>query len=96
MVACYACARYRADLWGIAACLAMLTSAFPRYFCLESTNDITDVVFVGALLVPPFVFGRVARTLDAQARLLEEQQDRPPASRRSAPSATGSPASCTT
>lgn len=74
VVACYACARYRDDLWGIAAVLAMLTSAAPRYFFLESTNDITDAVFVGALLVPPFVFGRVARTLDVQARLLEEQK----------------------
>ena len=31
--------------------------------------------FVGALLVPPFVFGRVARKLDEQTRLLEEQQE---------------------
>lgn len=73
VVACYACARYRADLWGIAAVLAMLASALPRY--QETTNDITDVVFVGALLVPPFVFGRVSRQLDEQARLLEEQQE---------------------
>ena len=32
VVACYACARYRADLWGIAAVALMLTSAVPRYF----------------------------------------------------------------
>lgn len=74
VVACYSCARYRADLWGIAAVVVMLTSAIPQYFVLEGDNDITDVFFVGALLVPPFVFGRVARKLDEQTRLLEEQQ----------------------
>lgn len=74
VVACYACARYRADLWGIAAVAAMLTSAFPRYFLLAETNDITDVFFIGALLVPPFVFGRVARKLAEQTTLLEAQQ----------------------
>ncbi len=74
VVACYACARYRDDLWGIAAVVAMLTSAIPRYALLEETSDITDVFFVGALLVPPFVFGRVARKLDEQTRLLAAQQ----------------------
>ncbi len=75
VVACYSCARYRADLWGIAAVLVMLLSAFPQYFLGEATNDITDVFFVGALLVPPFVFGRVARQLGEQSRQLAEQQE---------------------
>lgn len=74
VVACYACARYRADLWGIAAVAALLTSAIPRYAFIEETNDITDVFFIGALLIPPFVFGRVARKLDEQTTLLEAQQ----------------------
>jgi len=74
VVACYSCARYRGDLWGIASVAAMLTSAFPQYFVVESHNDITDLFFVGALLVPPFIFGRVARQLDEQTRLLESQQ----------------------
>jgi len=74
VVACYSCARYRADLWGIAAVAAMLTSAIPMYFVAESDNDVTDLFFVGSLLVPPFIFGRVARKLDEQTRLLEEQQ----------------------
>lgn len=74
VVACYACARYRADLWGIAAVVAMLTSAIPRYLVADATNDITDVFFIGALLVPPFVFGRVARKLAEQTTLLEAQQ----------------------
>jgi signal transduction histidine kinase len=74
VVACYSCARYRADVWGIAAVAAMLTSAIPQYFLVEADNDITDVFFIGALLVPPFIFGRVARKLDEQTRLLEEQQ----------------------
>lgn len=75
VVACYACARYRADLWGIAAVLVLLTSALPRYLVIETSADVTDMVFVGALLVPPFVFGRVARRLDLQTRRLEEQQE---------------------
>lgn len=74
VVACYACARYRADLWGVAAVALMLTSALPRYFVGDVGNDITDLFFVGSLLVPPFIFGRVARKLDEQTRRLEEQQ----------------------
>lgn len=74
VVACYACARYRADLWGVAAVALMLTSAIPRYFIGDGSSDITDLFFVGSLLVPPFVFGRVARKLDEQTRRLEEQQ----------------------
>lgn len=74
IVACYSCARYRADLWGIAAVAVMMMSAFPRYFLGEASSDITDLFFVGALLVPPFVFGRVARRLDEQTTLLEAQQ----------------------
>jgi signal transduction histidine kinase len=74
VVACYACARYRADLWGVAAVLVMLTSAIPRYLFGDEPSDVTDVFFIGALLVPPYVFGRVARRLDEQTRLLEEQQ----------------------
>ncbi len=75
VVACYSCARYRADLWGIAAVAAMLTAAIPQYFAVDSDRDITDLFFVGSLLVPPFIFGRVTRQLDDQARLLEEQQE---------------------
>ena len=74
VVACYSCARYRADLWGIAAVLVMLMSAVPQYFLGEASSDITDLFFVGALLVPPFLFGRVARRLDEQTTLLEAQQ----------------------
>lgn len=74
VVACYSCARYRADLWGTVAVLAMLTSAIPRYFVGETTSGITDVFFVGALLIPPFVFGRVARRLAEQTKQLEAQQ----------------------
>jgi signal transduction histidine kinase len=74
VVACYSCARYRQDLWGIAAVGIMLLSAFPRYFSGEATNDITDIFFVSALLVPPFIFGRVARKLSEQTEQLKSQQ----------------------
>jgi signal transduction histidine kinase len=54
----------------------MVLLAMPRYFILDFGDaDITDAFFVSALLVPPFLFGRVARKLDRQARLLEEQQE---------------------
>lgn len=75
VLACYSCARYRDDLWGIAAVALMLLSAVPRYAFGAGSTDITDAVFVGALVVPPFVLGRVALRLDEQTRLLTEQQD---------------------
>ena len=74
VVAAYGFARYRADLWGVAALVVMLTSAGPRYLLHPSSNDITDLFFIGALLVPPFVFGRVARKLDEQTAVLEAQR----------------------
>ena len=73
----------------------MVLSAVPQYLFFEAANDITDVFFVGALLVPPFVFGRVARKLDEQTRLLGSSR-RPSSSKPCAPSGTGSPASSTT
>ncbi|MCW2761806.1 MAG: hypothetical protein JWR85_2007 [Marmoricola sp.] len=38
-------------------------------------QDWTDVVFVLALAVPPYVFGRIVRRLDEQGRLLVAQQE---------------------
>lgn len=76
VVACYGFGRYRADLWGLAGIVGMVLSVMPRYFFVDTdAEDITDLFFVGALLLPPFVFGRVARKLDQQTRLLEEQQE---------------------
>jgi signal transduction histidine kinase len=37
--------------------------------------DWTDVMFIGSLGVPPFVFGRIVRQLDEQKRLLAAQQE---------------------
>jgi signal transduction histidine kinase len=76
VLACYGFARYRDDLWGLSGIALMVLSAMPRYFFLDAdAEDITDAFFVGALLIPPFLFGRVARKLDQQTRLLEEQQE---------------------
>jgi signal transduction histidine kinase len=75
VLACYAFARYRDDLWGLAGIGLMILTAMPRYFFLDADpEDITDAFFVGALLLPPFFFGRVARKLDLQTTQLEEQQ----------------------
>lgn len=38
-------------------------------------NDFTDAVFVLALALPPYAFGRVTRKLDSQRRLLAAQQE---------------------
>ncbi len=76
VVACYACARYRADLWGIAAVALMLDLGDPAVLrWSRATTTSPTCSSSGALLVPPFVFGRVARKLDEQTRLLEEQQE---------------------
>ena len=47
-----------------------LTSAFG-----PNQMDWTDVMFIGSLGVPPFVFGRIVRRLDEQKRLLAAQQE---------------------
>ena len=52
-------------------------------------------MFVLALVVPPYVFGRVTRRLALQKELLEERQEL--VTREAVrPSATGSRARCTT
>ena len=55
-------------------------SAWSRWSPSATTVDarehnISDVVFVATLLVPPYVFGRLVRRLAAQKALLEEREE---------------------
>ena len=70
---------------------------FVDYLCVDARHhDWTDVVFVLTLCVPPYVLGRVVRRLAAQKRAAAQDSRSWSATRRSATSGTGSPATCTT
>lgn len=58
---------------GLTASVGMLILDY--VFTDERDNNITDVVFAAALLVPPYVFGKISRRLDEQTRLLAAQQE---------------------
>ncbi|MDP3714587.1 MAG: histidine kinase [Mycobacteriales bacterium] len=76
VLASFSLGRWVADLRG----LAVLVPAYVLTVAgVERSDgnppDITDVVFVAALLVPPYVFGRVMRTLDERSARLAAQAE---------------------
>jgi len=76
IVAAYSLARWIGGYWGLIG-LAFILIAFAFDYVLVDTraHNVTDVVFVSALMVPPFVFGRLARRFAEQAAELERQQE---------------------
>ncbi len=75
-VAIYALARWVADLRGLAGVVLIAATIFADYRLVDQrAHSWSDVVFVGALMVPPFVFGRITRALSEQKLLLERQQE---------------------
>jgi signal transduction histidine kinase len=75
-VLCYSLARWRSDLRGLLVVAAILFGITGDYLFADSRdNDITDVFFVLALLLPPYVDGRISRRLAVQAELLLGQQE---------------------
>ena len=75
-VSIYALARWVADLRGLAGVAVIAATIFADYRLVDQrAHSWSDVVFVGALMVPPFVFGRITRTLSEQKLLLERQQE---------------------
>jgi signal transduction histidine kinase len=61
---------------GIPLLVVVLAIVFVQSLLLApGSQDWTDVVFILALALPPFVFGRIVRRLDEQGRLLTEQQE---------------------
>jgi len=74
-VSVYTLARWIADLRGLAGVAIIALVTFSDYvFADARDHNLSDVVFVAALLVPPYVFGRLVRRLAAQKELLEERE----------------------
>ena len=72
----YTLGRWRRDLLGLVGMAVVALAFFTEYHTLDTReHNIGDVFFVGALLVPPYVFGRVVQRLAAQKELLEEREE---------------------
>ena len=77
IVAIYALGRYaRGTVGGLTGLGLLLLLLFADFFFVNSEdNDATDVMFVMALAVPPYVFGRVSRKLAEQTALVARQAE---------------------
>ncbi len=75
-LAMYSLGRWIAGRDGMLGVAITLIAIWTGYLVVDPrSHDVTDVVFVVALLVPPYVFGRLARRLAAHGELLREQQE---------------------
>ena len=71
----YAMARWRRDLRGLLGLAAISLVIFSDYLFVDQRHhNGSDVIFVAALFAPPFVLGRITRTLAEQKELLEQHQ----------------------
>jgi signal transduction histidine kinase len=77
IVAIYALGRYaRGHAGGITGLGLLLLLIFVDFYVINpEDHDVTDVMFVLSLAVPPYIFGRVSRRLGEQAELLERQSE---------------------
>ena len=74
--AAYALARWVPDLRGLVGLAVVLLSILGDYAFRDlRDNGLDDVVFVLALLSPPYAFGRVTRRMAVQAERLRAQQE---------------------
>ena len=75
-ISVYTLARWIADLRGLLGVgLIALVTLSDYVFEDGRQHNISDVVFVATLLLPPYVFGRLVRRLAAQKALLEEREE---------------------
>ena len=64
------------DLRGLIGMLVMALLLLVDYSVVDQrSHDFSDFVFVSALLLPPFVFGRITRRLALQSEQLERRQE---------------------
>ena len=77
IVAIYALGRYaRGHASGLTGLALLLLLIFTDFYVLKpEDHDVTDLMFVLSLAVPPYIFGRVTRRLAEQAELLERQSE---------------------
>ncbi len=72
----YALARWISDLRGLIGIAAQLAGFLAAYLVVDTrSHDITDVVFVLSLFVPPYVVGRVTRRMADQAEQIVRQSE---------------------
>jgi signal transduction histidine kinase len=72
----YALGRWIADLRGLVGLAFVAVMMFADYVLVDSrSHNWSDVVFVAALICPPYVFGRITRQLSSQKALLEERAE---------------------
>jgi signal transduction histidine kinase len=75
-VAIYALGRWIHDLRGLVGlALAALMLLGDYVFVDTRQHNLSDVMFVLALIAPPYVLGRITRRLALQKQLLEERQE---------------------
>ena len=76
VVAVYSLARWSPDLRGLLGLALIMLNILGDYaFRDPRDNNFGDVIFVLALIGPPFAFGRVTRKLGVQAEQLAAQQE---------------------
>ena len=95
-VAVYSAGRWVDGYWGVIVLIVPLTMLVADGLTVKTrSRHLGDIAFVAILLLPPYVLGVLVRRLALQGEQLRQQQAVIVA-RRSAPSDSGSPASCTT
>jgi signal transduction histidine kinase len=75
-IAVYALGRWIEDLRGLLGVSLVLLMMLGDYLFVDARDhNLSDVVFVIALVAPPYVLGRIVRRLAEQKVLLEERQE---------------------
>ena len=75
-VGCYTLARWRSDLMGLVG-LAVVLAVFNAIYWLVDgrVHNVTDVLFILTLVLPPYVAGRLVRRLDDARRVALRNQE---------------------
>lgn len=73
IAAAFALARWNDGHEGLVG-MAVIGTAAAVFSVVDPESDVTYLAFLGCLLIPPYVFGRLTRRLAVQSGLLERQQ----------------------